>query len=225
MNFKFRHTGEDTVEFKVDECMPYFWHRYANPRHQDEKATNRTNEFSDLNEVQRELANSILCIPGVAEIVFSSFRLDVTKSSGARWLEIMPRVESLITGYHDPKARKHKVKERVMTQLKKEYVAKQITKGLPLIKEDHDVFVSSADGSSEQICGCVLMIAVAGKWGGDVDSALRIERQISNGISGVELCASALEIPTDFAEKLDHLHRVERMSAIDIAHQLCLGNI
>lgn len=225
MEHIFRHAvrGNGYV-FSCNQMVSSDWGFYTHPKTADEININKRFEgLEGLDEPGKSLMTAISQIPGVTNIECDYFEIQILGKEGCDWSRIIPAVQELLTGYDDPSAETRRPPTHFKASAeKKRKVAGFIENGLKsyVIKEDHEVFVSSRSGT-EQICGCALMIAVAGMGiGGSPTELLEIERAEEGGASVVELCAGRLRIPMDLANKIDHLHRVEMVPAMEIAHRL-----
>lgn len=96
-----------------------------------------------------------------------------------------------------------------------------IEAGLTRIKEDHQVYLSGDDETT--LCGCALALALVGMYC-DVENISRILKQIGP-LNTPEQFAEHLNISAALATRVDNLHRVQRVSAIEIARRLKVGEI
>jgi hypothetical protein len=102
---------------------------------------------------------------------------------------------------------------------------------LRFVNEDHNVFVAKFGGSEQGFCGCALAIAAAGMLQLDLPyigvhlSDALVKEISANQIDPIRYFAEGLGISMPLADKLDKLHRVDRISALKIAKMLRQGKI
>lgn len=177
-----------------------------------------------------EIISQLLHISGVKSLQYNNSKrwqkISIIKFPREEWNPILREVLKVFENASEQPLVPYKLNSRSkqvksVSHRKKLQISRQIKKGLSLVKEDQTIFASKDQNGVT--CGCVLLIAAAGK--NDSLSYMYVEGSINHGKSGTMLLAAILDIPEAYAEKLDNLHRIDKIPALEIARRLRTGEI